>query len=79
MLCPEYIRLRQDYEAAIRHWGHVILSADAQPVGAHSRQAARIKENAFLKRNAAMERVNAHKRACPTCNPKLRVVRTRVD
>lgn len=30
MPCPEYIRLRTEYEAALRRWGDVLL---AQPVG----------------------------------------------
>ena len=34
MACPEYIRLRQHYEAALRHWGHVLLSPVAEPIGA---------------------------------------------
>jgi len=72
MRCPEYLRLRQHYEAALRHWGHVILSTDADVVGKLGRQAAEIKETAFAERNAAKKRVDDHSLACPTCNPKLR-------
>jgi hypothetical protein len=39
--CLEYLRLRQHYEAAIRHWVHVLLSSDAHLVGALARQAGR--------------------------------------
>jgi hypothetical protein len=31
--CSEYIRLRQRYEAAIRHWGQVILSSQGTDSG----------------------------------------------
>jgi hypothetical protein len=40
MPCSEYNRLRRHYEAAIRHWGHVLLSQDAHLMGALTRQAA---------------------------------------
>jgi hypothetical protein len=33
MECHEYIRLRQHYEASLRHWGHVLLSSvGAEPI-----------------------------------------------
>ena len=52
MRCPEQNRLRQHYEAALRHWGHVILCSDANLVGALSRQAAEIKQKPFDEKNA---------------------------
>jgi hypothetical protein len=53
MSCPEYNRLRQHYEAALRYWGHVLLSPDANLVGAPARQATEIKQKAYTERNAA--------------------------
>jgi hypothetical protein len=50
MRCSEHNRLRQHYEAALRNWGHVILSPDANLVGALSRQAAEIKQKPFDER-----------------------------
>ncbi len=73
MVCPEYNRLRQHYEAAIRHWGHVLLAPDAKLVGALARQTAEVKRKAFQERDAAKERLSAHKLTCSTCNPRLRV------
>jgi hypothetical protein len=67
MPCPEYNRLRQHYEAALRHWGHVILSPDARLVGARARQAAEIRQTAFGERDAAKERLDAHTLTCPAC------------
>jgi hypothetical protein len=75
MPCPEYLRLQQHYEGAIRHWGYVILSPDAHLVGALARQAAEVKRKAFDERNAAKERLSAHTLTCPTCNPKSRTIR----
>jgi hypothetical protein len=60
MRCPEYLRLRQHYEAALRHWGRVILSTDANVVGKLGRQAFEIKETAFADRNAAKKRLDDH-------------------
>jgi hypothetical protein len=73
MPCPEHLRLRQLYEAALRYWGRVILSSDANLVGALARQAAQIKQTAFADRNAAKKRLDDHSLTCPTCNPKLRM------
>ena len=39
--------------------------------GALARQEAEIKQKTFGERNAAKERLNAHKRTCHACNPKL--------
>jgi hypothetical protein len=46
MRCLEHNRPRYHYEAVVRHWGHVILSPDANLMGALSRQAAEIKQDA---------------------------------
>jgi hypothetical protein len=71
MPCPEYDRLRQHYEAALRRWQHVLLSLDAQPLGTAATQTAGIKQKAFDERNAAKERLSAHVLACSFCNPKI--------
>jgi hypothetical protein len=79
MPCPEYLRLRQHYEAALRHWGHVMLSPDAHLVGALSRRAAEIKQKAFDARDAAKKHLSDHSLSCPVCNPKLRMSRGSLD
>jgi hypothetical protein len=53
MACPEYIRLRQHYEASLRHWGLVLLSPIAEPIGTVARLAVEIKQKALAERNAA--------------------------
>jgi hypothetical protein len=72
MRCPEHNRLRQHYEAALRHWGHVLLSLDSHLVGKAARQAAEVKQKAFDDRNAAKERLDDHPLTCSICNPKLK-------
>jgi hypothetical protein len=79
MSCPEYNRLRQHYETALRNWGHVLLSADANLVGALARQAAAIRQTAFEERNAAKERLDAHTLSCPACKPGLRKIQRHVN
>jgi hypothetical protein len=70
MSCPEYVRLRQHYETALRHWGQVLLSPGAA-IGAPARLAIEIKEKALVERNAANDRMCLHKKTCSVCNPKL--------
>jgi hypothetical protein len=67
--CPEHVRLRQHYESALRYWGEVLLSQDSELVGASARQRGRLVQNALDERDAARERVRAHKRTCPACRP----------
>jgi hypothetical protein len=72
MACHEYDRLRQHYEASLRHWGHVLLSSGAEPTGAPARLAAEVKQKALEERNAANDRMCLHKLNCPVWNPKLK-------
>jgi hypothetical protein len=69
--CLEYNRLRQHYEAALLHWGQLLLSLDAHPVARAARQTAGIKQKALEERNAATERLSAHVLSCPACNPSI--------
>jgi hypothetical protein len=79
MHCPEYNRLRQRYEAAIRHWGHVILSPATDAVGALARQTAEIRQKAYDERDSSKKRLSDHMFTCAACNPKLRAARRSVD
>jgi hypothetical protein len=69
VLCPEYSRLLQQYEAALRRRVQVEWSSNEASAG--------IKEKRALdERDAARERLNLHERSCPTCihnqhNPHL--------
>jgi hypothetical protein len=71
MYCPEYIRLRQLYEVAIRQWGHVMLSPDVDPL---IPRGAEIKEKAYRERDEAKKRLNDHALTCLACNPRRRSV-----
>jgi hypothetical protein len=75
MHCPDNNRLRQRYEAAILHWGHVILFSDTDSLGALIPRAAEVKQKAYTERDAAKKRLSDHVLSCPTCNPKLGVTR----
>lgn len=79
MHCPEYNRLRQSYEAAIRHWGQVILFCEAEALGALARQTSEDKQKAYSERDAAKKRLSDHMFTCAACNPKLRADRRSVD
>jgi hypothetical protein len=74
MRCPEYNRLQQQYEAALRYWGYLVLAA-ADRVGAPARRAAELTLKAFEERNAAKERWTSHTLTCQSCNPRLQVER----
>ena len=74
MYCPEYIRLRQLYEVAIRQWGHVVLSPDSDSLGAPIALAAEIKQKAYRERDEAKRRLSDHMVTCSVCNPKRRRV-----
>ena len=73
MTCPEYQRLLQLYEAALRHWGRVMWSANAGVPGIPEHLASEMKQSAYFERNEAHKRMLAHKQSCSACNPRLRV------
>jgi hypothetical protein len=73
MYCPEYNRLRQLYEVAIRQWGHVMLSPDSDSLGTPIAMEA--KEKAYRERDEAKKRLSDHMSTCPSCNRKRRVTR----
>jgi hypothetical protein len=69
--CSEYARLRQLYEAALRHWGQILLSSEGtELVGAPKRLAIELKQKALYERDAADGRMRLHKQSCPVCNLK---------
>jgi hypothetical protein len=56
MTCPEYIRLRHDYEASLRQWARVMrLPADDAKLAA------------FTRRSEALSKMTSHAEFCPTC------------
>jgi hypothetical protein len=73
--CAECNRLRQFYEAAVRHWAQVLLAAEVNLVNTPSRQSVAVKEKAFDEMNAAKARLTARTLECRFCNARLRVIR----
>jgi hypothetical protein len=70
MSCPQYLRLHQHYDAALRRWAHFELSSHgSEVIDASARQAEKVRQTALRERNAASERMRLHKENCPTCNP----------
>jgi hypothetical protein len=74
MYCPEYIRLRQLDEVAIRNWGLVILSPDSN---SSIPLTAEIKEKACRDRDEAKRRLSDHIVTCPVCSSKRRATQGR--
>jgi hypothetical protein len=60
MLCSEYVRLQQEYEAALRRWGEAMLS--------QAETAPQLRLNAYRDRYKARRKLDLHKASCPTCN-----------
>jgi hypothetical protein len=74
MECFEHIQLRQHYEAALRHWEHVILLPGTEVNSTTARLATEIMQKALQERNEAGNRMFLHKRTCWVCTSKLKVV-----
>ena len=72
MSCPEYTRLRWEYEVALRRWGDLLLAQLAEPVGWDFKRAVELRKNAVDERDAADKRLEDHKRSCPVCREAIR-------
>jgi hypothetical protein len=69
MLCPENVRLRQLYEAALRRWEQSELSSKKGDLSDASRRLALdVEKKALEERNAANERMVLHEQSCTICN-----------
>jgi hypothetical protein len=70
MRCSEYVRLRQHYEAALRRWAQLGLSAEEEHKEDFVDTTVRlaVKQKAFEERNAAYVRIALHERNCRICN-----------
>ena len=73
MLCSDYVRLRQDYEAAVRRWARLELWIEENRDGFDAAVRLAVKQKAFEERNAAYVRIALHERNCRSCTPKQRV------
>ena len=74
--CPEYLRLRQLYEAALRRWVQNNSLSGSELVGESARHATQVKQAASIERDAAKERFEVHKRSCAACIEAIRLSRT---
>jgi hypothetical protein len=72
--CAELQQLKQEYEAALRIWGEYQFPVHNQPVGTQAWRSEqlqlKLKQKALDERNAASDRVLAHKLTCPLCAAK---------
>ena len=73
MPCPEYKRLRKEYEAALRRWGDVLLAQHAGRLGGDVERALEIRKDAADERDAANKRLEDHKQSCPVCREAIRL------
>ena len=70
MSCPEYVRLRQQYEASLRHWaGGGGIFAYKGVLG--SSAAVQMVAEALEQRDASHDRVGRHRQTCLVCNPQV--------
>jgi hypothetical protein len=72
MPCPEYKRLRENHEAALRRWGDVLLAQHAGLLGGHVEGGLEIRKYVADERDAANKRVEDHKQSCPVCREAIR-------
>jgi hypothetical protein len=59
MTCPEYVPLRQEYEASLRRWADAMLS--------QAEEAPKLRLKASQGRYIAKRRLDLHKESCPKC------------
>jgi hypothetical protein len=71
MSCPEYFRLRTDYEAALRRWGDVLLAQHAGLLVGDVERALERRKDAADERDAAYKRLEDHKRSCLVCREAI--------
>lgn len=72
--CSEYVRLRQLYEAALRHLGHIMLATKGnQSIGPATQDS--LKKQAEQDRNIARQRIQFHQQNCAVCRSALRQLR----
>jgi len=76
MPCPEYKRLRWEYEAAVRRWGDVLLAQHGARLASEVGKALEFRKNAADERDAAKRRLEDHKRSCPVCRKAIRQYRS---
>jgi hypothetical protein len=67
--CAELQLLKQQYESALRIWGEYQFPVHNEPAGTRAWrfEQLQLKQRALDERNAANDRVLAHKLTCPLC------------
>jgi hypothetical protein len=64
---PEYLRLRQHYDEALRRWAQIELSSYRPGlIDASARLAELVRQKALDEKNAAIQRMRFHEQNCPT-------------
>jgi hypothetical protein len=72
--CPDYLRLRELYEGAIRHWAQVQRSLEvSEAIGEKALYFTYLKRDATNKRTMAKDRLSAHRDGLTTSAGQSRV------
>jgi hypothetical protein len=75
--CPDYARLRQLYEGALRYWAQLQQSLTATELaGESAKYAVQLKKDALKERDAAKQRLFEHWWSCSICKEAARAIRT---
>jgi hypothetical protein len=76
--CPDYLRLRQLYEGALRYWAQLQQSLTATGLaGESARYADQLKKGALNQRDAAKQRLFEHWWSCSICKESALATRTK--
>jgi hypothetical protein len=76
--CPDYLRLRQLYESALRYWAQLQQSLiTTELVGETAGYAAQLKNDASTGRDAAKQRLFEHWWTCSICKESALATRTK--
>jgi|HubBroStandDraft_5_1064220.scaffolds.fasta_scaffold508672_1 hypothetical protein len=71
MICPEYLRLRQEYEASLRRWGEARLS--------QAETAPQLRLKTYQDRYSAKRKLDLHKESCPACDDTWKSIDTLLE
>jgi hypothetical protein len=71
--CAELQLLKQRYESALRIWGEYQFPVHNEPARTQAWQFEQLKQRALDRRNAANDRVLAHKLTCSLCGAERKI------
>ena len=76
MPCDEAIRLKAEYDAALRRWGRTLFSPQLGLESTFRVEAEQVRLVAYEARNETASRLVTHQRGCPLCRrEKVKLVK----